>query len=127
MTTCKPFTVTKTLLQPLDNLQENEFPADALSVISQSGKNYCSAIKFRSARVKGERQMTKKFGKIHYHYHNTNFSNLDTKDNFTIPVMYMIYLLTASGLPRGGSCTIHIYTQSDTKQTIYRATQNLRT
>jgi hypothetical protein len=31
----------------------------------------------------------------------------------------MIYLLTASGLPPGGSCTIHIYTQ-----TIHRTTQN---
>ena len=45
----------------------------------------------------------------------------------------MIYLLTASGLSRGGSCTIHIYTQTihrtthDTKQTIHRTTQNLRT
>jgi hypothetical protein len=31
----------------------------------------------------------------------------------------MIYLLTASGLPPGGSCTIHIYTQA-----IYRTTLN---
>jgi hypothetical protein len=31
----------------------------------------------------------------------------------------MIYLLTASGLPAGGSCTVHIYTQ-----TIHRTTQN---
>jgi hypothetical protein len=31
----------------------------------------------------------------------------------------MIYLLTASGLPPGGGCTIHIYTQ-----TIHRTTQN---
>jgi hypothetical protein len=31
----------------------------------------------------------------------------------------MIYLLTAIGLPAGGSCTIHIYTQ-----TIHRTTQN---
>ena len=30
-----------------------------------------------------------------------------------------IYLLTASGLPPGGSCTIHIYTQ-----TIHRTAQN---
>jgi hypothetical protein len=30
-----------------------------------------------------------------------------------------IYFLTASGLPPGGSCTIHIYTQ-----TIHRTTQN---
>jgi hypothetical protein len=31
----------------------------------------------------------------------------------------MIYLLIAIGLPPGGSCTVHIYTQ-----TIYRTTQN---
>ena len=31
----------------------------------------------------------------------------------------MMYLLTASGLSPGGSCTIHIYTQ-----TIHRTTQN---
>jgi hypothetical protein len=31
----------------------------------------------------------------------------------------MIYLLTAIGLPRGGSYTVHIYTQ-----TIHRMTQN---
>jgi hypothetical protein len=31
----------------------------------------------------------------------------------------MIYLLTAIGLPSGGSCTVHIYTQ-----TIHRTTQN---
>jgi hypothetical protein len=31
----------------------------------------------------------------------------------------MIYLLTAIGLPPGGSCTVHIYTQ-----TIRRTTQN---
>ena len=31
----------------------------------------------------------------------------------------MIYLLTASGLPPGGSCTVHIYTQ-----TVHRTTQN---
>jgi len=31
---------------------------------------------------------------------------------------YMIYLLTAIGLPPGGSSTVHIYTQ-----TIHRATQ----
>jgi hypothetical protein len=31
----------------------------------------------------------------------------------------MIYLLTAIGLPPGGSCTVHIYTQ-----TVHRTTQN---
>ena len=34
-------------------------------------------------------------------------------------IWYMIYLLTAIGLPPGGSCTVHIYTQ-----TIHRTTQN---
>jgi hypothetical protein len=37
-----------------------------------------------------------------------------------MPDLYdMIYLLTAIGLPPGGSCTVHIYTQ-----TIHRTTQN---
>jgi hypothetical protein len=34
-------------------------------------------------------------------------------------VLILIYLLTAIGLPPGGSCTVHIYTQ-----TIHRTTQN---
>jgi hypothetical protein len=34
-------------------------------------------------------------------------------------VIYDMYLLTASGFPPGGSCTIHIYTQ-----TVHRTTQN---
>jgi hypothetical protein len=34
-------------------------------------------------------------------------------------MMMMIYLLTAIGLPPGGSCTVHIYTQA-----IHRTTQN---
>jgi len=33
--------------------------------------------------------------------------------------IYMIYLLTAIGLPPGGSSTVHIYTQ-----TLHRTTQN---
>jgi hypothetical protein len=40
----------------------------------------------------------------------------------------MIYLLTAIGLHRGGSSTVHIYTkstQNDTKQTIQRTTQKV--
>jgi len=39
----------------------------------------------------------------------------------------MMYLLTAIGLPPGGSSTVHIYTQNntqnDTKPTIHRTTQ----
>ena len=38
---------------------------------------------------------------------------------FFYDIWYDIYLLTAIGLPRGGSCTIHIYTQ-----TVHRTTQN---
>jgi hypothetical protein len=41
-------------------------------------------------------------------------------------MIYMIYMLTAIGLTPGGSCTVHIYTQTiqnDTKQTIHRTTQ----
>jgi hypothetical protein len=34
-------------------------------------------------------------------------------------ILILIYLLTAIGLPPGGSCTIQIYTQ-----TIHRTTQN---
>jgi len=36
--------------------------------------------------VKGERQMTETFSTIHNHYDNTNFNDLDTKSNSTIPV-----------------------------------------
>jgi hypothetical protein len=36
-----------------------------------------------------------------------------------ILIIMMIYLLTAIGLPPGGSSTVHIYTQ-----TIHRTTQN---
>jgi hypothetical protein len=43
----------------------------------------------------------------------------------------MIYLLTASGLPPGGSCTVHIYTQkvhrTTQNKTIHSTTQNFRT
>ena len=39
----------------------------------------------------------------------------------------MIHLLTAIGLPPGGSSTVHIYTQNDTqndtKQTIHKKTK----
>jgi hypothetical protein len=45
---------------------------------------------------------------------------LDVTLHIRFHVWYdMIYLLTASGLPPGGSCTINIYTQ-----TIHRTTQN---
>jgi hypothetical protein len=44
----------------------------------------------------------------------------EAKDKAEAKCKYgMIYLLTAIGLPPGGSCTVHIYTQ-----TIHRTTQN---
>jgi hypothetical protein len=36
-----------------------------------------------------------------------------------IYIYIYIFLLTAIGLPPGGSSTVHIYTQNNTKQTIY--------
>jgi hypothetical protein len=99
---CKPYPIAKNRFQPLDNLQGNDFPADASSVISQPGKNYSSAIKVRRARVKGERQTTKTFGKIHNHYDNTYFNDLDTKGNSTIPVIVKGQALTRKGIPYRG-------------------------
>jgi hypothetical protein len=32
-------------------------------------------------------------------------------------MIYLLYLLTASGLPLGGSCTVHIYTQTTQNDT----------
>jgi hypothetical protein len=46
----------------------------------------------------------------------------EKKVEYKFPVEFeviLIYLLTAIGLPPGGSCTVHIYTQ-----TIHRTTQN---
>ena len=99
VTAYKPFTVTKNRLQPLDNLQGNDFPADAPSVISKPGKNYFSAIKIISARVKDERQMKKTFSKIHYHYDNASFNNLDMKGNFTFPVIVQGQAVTRKRYP----------------------------
>ena len=45
VTAFKPYTVTNNHFQLLDNLQENDSPADVLSEISHPGKNYCSAFK----------------------------------------------------------------------------------
>jgi hypothetical protein len=47
---------------------------------------------------------------------STVFTTRINSDNFP---EVMIYLLTAIGLPPGGSCTIHIYTQI-----IHRTTQS---
>jgi hypothetical protein len=50
-------------------------------------------------------------------YHSLLILSFDMKN---IMIYYMIhFLLTAIGLPPGGSCTVHIYTQ-----TIHRTTQN---
>jgi hypothetical protein len=87
VTAYKSYAVTKNRFQPLDSLQEHDFPADAPSLTSQPRMKYCSAIKVRSARVNSERQMTKTFGKIHNHHDITNSSNPDMKENFTIPVI----------------------------------------
>ena len=84
MTAYKPYTVTNNRFQLLDNFQENDSPEDVLSEISQPGKDYGSAVKVRSARVKGDHQATKDIDKTHYH--NANFNNPDTK-NITIPVI----------------------------------------
>jgi hypothetical protein len=58
----KPYSVTKNPFQLLDNLQENDSPVDVLSEFPQPGKIYQSAVRARSARVKGERQVTKDIG-----------------------------------------------------------------
>jgi hypothetical protein len=86
VTAYKPYAVIKNCSQPLDNLQEYDFPAEAPSVTSQPRKKYCSAIKVRSACVNSECQMTKTFSKIHNHHDIANSSNPDTKENSTIPV-----------------------------------------
>jgi hypothetical protein len=85
VTAYKPYTVTNNCFQLLDNLQENDFPADVPSEVSQPGKDYRSAVGARSARVKGERQVMKNIGKTYFH--NANFNNPNTKHNLTIPVI----------------------------------------
>jgi hypothetical protein len=43
--------------------------------------------------------VTKTLGKIHYHYDNANFNNLDTKGNSTIPVIVHGQALTRKRYP----------------------------
>jgi hypothetical protein len=88
----KPYTVTNNRFQLLDNLQENDSPADILSKISQPGKNYCSAVEFRSARVKGDRQATKDIHNTRLQ--NATFDNPDMKNDLTIPVIVKGQALT---------------------------------
>ena len=87
VTAYKPYVVTKICFLSLENQQENDSSTDVLSEISQPGKHNCSVVKVRSDRVKGKHQVMKDINKIHYHYHNANFGNPDTKDNLTIPVI----------------------------------------
>ena len=52
VTACEPYTVTKNHFQLLDNHQENNSPVGVLNKSSQSGKDYSSASRVRSAHVK---------------------------------------------------------------------------
>jgi len=71
--------------------------ADVPSKISQPGKDYHSANKVRSARVKGDHQMTKDIGKTYFH--NANFNNPDTKNNLNIPFTVRGQALTRKNNP----------------------------
>ena len=62
----EPYTVTKNRFQLLNNLQVEDSPADVPSKTPQPGKNYSSAVKIRSARAKGESQVTKVINKTHF-------------------------------------------------------------
>jgi len=72
-------------------------PADVPSKISWPGKDFHSAVKVRSACVKDDHQVTKDIYKTHFH--NANFNNLDTKNNFTIPVIVKRQTLTSKNNP----------------------------
>jgi hypothetical protein len=63
VTANKPYTVTKNRFQILSNLQVEDSPEDVPSKTPQLGKNYSSAVRVRSVRAKGERQMTKVINK----------------------------------------------------------------
>jgi len=93
VTAYKPYTITNNCFQLLDNLQVNDPP----SKISQPGKDYSSAVRVRSARVKGERQVTKVNDKTHLR--NANFNNPNTKYNLTIPVIVKGQALTSKSNP----------------------------
>jgi len=97
VTANKPHTLTKNRFQLLDHLQENDSPMDVLSEFPQPGKIYQCAVRARSARVKGERQVTKDIGKTHFH--NANFNNPNTKNNLTIPVIVKGQALTSKSNP----------------------------
>ena len=72
-------------------------PADVPSKISQPVKDYRSAVKVRSVRVKGDHQVTKDIDKTNFH--NANFNNADTKNHFTIPVIVKGQALTSKNNP----------------------------
>ena len=93
VTANKPYTETKNRFQLLENLQEKDSPVYVPSELPQPGMDYRSAVRVRSARVKGERQVTKDNGKTHFH--NTNFNKPDTKNNHTVPVIAKGQALTS--------------------------------
>jgi len=62
----KPYTVTKNRFQLLNNLQVEDSPKEVPSKTPQPGKSYSSAVRVRSARVKGERQVTKVINKTQF-------------------------------------------------------------
>jgi hypothetical protein len=70
---------------------------DVLCEFPQPGRIYHSAVRARSARVKGERQVTKDIGKTHFH--NANFNNPNTKNNRTILVVVKGQALTSKSNP----------------------------
>jgi len=67
------------------------------SELPQPGMDYHSTVRVRSARVKGECQVTKDIGKTNFC--NAKFNNPDTKNNHTIPVIVKGQALTSKSNP----------------------------
>ena len=97
VTAYKSYKVTDNRFQLLDNLQENDSAVDVPGKSSQPGKDYCSAVKVSSARVKGDHQIAEDIGKTHFH--NANFNNPDMKNNLTVPVIVKGQALTSKSNP----------------------------
>ena len=74
---------TNNRFQLLENLHENDSPANLPSKFLQPRKYYCSAVKVRSASLEGEGQVMKDISKTHFH--NAKFNNPDSKINLTTP------------------------------------------
>ena len=66
VTANKPYTVTKNSFQLLNNLQVEDSPEEVPSKTPQPVKNYSSAVRVRSTRAKGERQVTKVINKTQF-------------------------------------------------------------